>query len=392
MTAKNALPFDSGDPVALAQALVRCPSVTPAEGGALTLLGAALSEAGFGVHRVSFSQEGTPDVENLYARFGTASPVLVIAGHTDVVPTGDEAAWVHPPFSGMIENGLLHGRGACDMKGGLAAMSAAAITFVRANPGFSGSIAFLVTGDEEGPAINGTTKLLDWAKARGERFDHCLLGEPTNPSVMGEMIKIGRRGSLTGRITVHGKQGHVAYPHLADNPVRALVKLLTALELTPLDEGTAHFSPSNLEITTVDVGNSAGNIVPAKARAVFNIRFNDLWTPVTLAGEISRRLGGSGVTTPYELAFDPTNAVAFLTEPGAFVGMVAEAVTAETGRVPVLSTTGGTSDARFIKDHCEVVEFGTVGSTMHQTNESVSLDDLNVLKAITLRLLVRYFG
>jgi succinyl-diaminopimelate desuccinylase len=392
MTTTAPLPFDPADPVALAQALVRCPSVTPAEAGALDLLGTALAGAGFAVHRQVFSQVGTPDVDNLYARFGTSSPVLVIAGHTDVVPPGDEASWAYPPYSGVIENGLLHGRGACDMKGGLAAMSAAAISFVRANPGFKGSIAFLVTGDEEGPAINGTVKLLEWARARGERFDHCLLGEPTNPSVMGEMVKIGRRGSLTVRITVHGRQGHVAYPHLADNPVRALVKLLAALEAAPLDTGTTHFAPSNIEITTVDVGNHASNVVPASARAVFNIRFNDLWTPERLAAEIRRRLADAGVATPHDVTFDPTNATAFLTEPGTFAGMLCEAITAETGRVPVLSTTGGTSDARFIKDHCEVVEFGTVGQTMHQANECVAVGDLTTLKAVTLRLMAQYYG
>ncbi len=389
--APTALPFDPADPIALAQALVRCPSVTPEEGGALALLEVALAGAGFTVERPVFSQPGTPDVENLYARYGTAAPVLVIAGHTDVVPVGDAAAWTHPPFAGVIADGVLHGRGACDMKGGLAAMAAAAIAFVRDNPAFPGSIAFLVTGDEEGPAINGTVKLLDWAKARGEAFDHCLLGEPTNPNVMGEMVKIGRRGSLTGRLTVHGKQGHVAYPHLAENPVRAMVRLLTALEATPLDGGTAHFDPSNIEITTLDVGNAATNVVPARATAAFNIRFNDLWSPESLAAEIHRRLDGAGAAARWELTFDPTNATAFLTEPGPFVAMLGEAIAAETGRTPTLSTTGGTSDARFIKDHCEVVEFGVVGQTMHQANENVALADLNALARITRRLLERYF-
>jgi succinyl-diaminopimelate desuccinylase len=270
-------------------------------------------------------------------------------------------------------------------------MTSAAIDFVRANPDFPGSIAFLVTGDEEGPAVNGTVKLLDWAKARGETFDHCLLGEPTNPAIMGEMVKIGRRGSLTGRITVHGKQGHVAYPHLTDNPIRAMVRLLAALEAAPLDAGTAHFAPSNLEITTLDVGNPASNVVPAKASAMFNIRFNDAWTPDSLAAEIRRRLERAGVASSWELAIEPTNAVAFLTEPGPFVAMLTDAIELETGRKPVLSTTGGTSDARFIKDHCEVVEFGTVGQTMHQVDERVALSDLEALKRITLRVMERYF-
>jgi succinyl-diaminopimelate desuccinylase len=389
--APSPLSFDPADPVALTQALIRCPSVTPKEGGALALLESLLAREGFAVHRPVFSQAGTPDVENLYARIGTASPVLVIAGHTDVVPVGDEAGWSHSPFSGEIIDGVMFGRGACDMKGGLAAMTTAAIAFVRANPDFPGSIAFLVTGDEEGPAINGTVKLLEWAKARGERFDHCLLGEPTNPAIMGEMVKIGRRGSLTGRITVHGKQGHVAYPHLTDNPVRAMVRLLAALDAAPLDAGTEHFAPSNLEITTLDVGNPASNVVPARASATFNIRFNDVWTPESLASEIRRRLDRAGVATRWELAVEPTNAVAFLTKPGPFVAMLCEAIEAETGMRPALSTTGGTSDARFIKDHCEVVEFGTVGQTMHQVDERVALSDLEALKRITLRLMQAYF-
>lgn len=389
---KPAMPgFDPSDPVALAQALVRCPSVTPHEAGALDVMQAALESAGFAVERPVFSHAGTPDVENLYARFGSVSPVLVIAGHTDVVPPGDVAAWSRGPFSGEIAGGMLHGRGSCDMKGGLAAMTAAAIRFVRATPAFPGSIAFLVTGDEEGPAINGTVKLLDWARARGEIFDHCLLGEPTCPAAMGEMVKIGRRGSLTAKLTVQGKQGHVAYPKQTDNPVRAIVKLLAALEATPLDAGTAHFAPSNIEITTLDVGNPASNVVPAKASAVFNIRFNDFWTPATLETEVRARLARAGVATAFTLAFDPTNAVAFLTKPGAFVAMLSEAITAETGLVPTLSTTGGTSDARFIKDHCEVVEFGPVGQTMHQVDECVAVADILALEATTRRLMGRYF-
>lgn len=391
MTNPTDLPFDPTDPVALTQALVRCPSVTPQEGGALALLESVLKREGFSVSRPVFSEAGTSDVENLYARRGTRNPVFVIAGHTDVVPPGDTASWKSPPFSGEIVDGVLFGRGACDMKGGLAAMTAAAIRHIRTNPDFEGSIAFLITGDEEGPAINGTVKLLDWAKARGERFDHCLLGEPTNPGVMGEMVKIGRRGSLTGRLVVNGTQGHVAYPDQTDNPIRAMVRLLAALEATPLDAGTAHFAPSNLEVTTLDVGNPASNVVPARASAVFNIRFNDLWTPDTLADEMRRRLESAGVATPWALDFEPTNSVAFLTKPGRFVALLGDAIEAETGRRPALSTTGGTSDARFIKDHCEVVEFGTVGQTMHKVDERVALTDLTTLTAITQRLLARYF-
>ena len=380
------------DPVALAQALVRCASVTPQEGGALALLARELAAAGFQTHRPVFSEPGTPDVENLYARYGTQGPVFAIAGHTDVVPVGDAAAWTRDPFSGEIVDGELHGRGACDMKGGLAAMIAAAIRFVRENPGFPGSIALIVTGDEEGPAVNGTVKLLEWAAARGERFDHCILGEPTCVAELGDMMKIGRRGSLTCRLTVSGKQGHVAYPEQTVNPIRAMVKLLAALEAAPLDAGTEWFGPSTLEITTLDVGNPASNVVPAQARATINVRFNDAWTPETLEAEMRRRFDSAMISGSYEAAFARTNAVSFLTRPGPFVQMVADAVKAETGREPKLSTTGGTSDARFIKDYCPVIELGTVGRSMHQVNESVATADIDGLCRITRRLLGAYFG
>lgn len=387
------LAFDPLDPVALTQALIRCPSVTPSEGGALALLDAVLSGHGYGVHRPVFGEAEMPEVENLYARIGTDGPVLVIAGHTDVVPPGDLTRWTRDPFGGEIADGVLYGRGACDMKGGLAAMVSAALRYRRDNPQAPGSIAFLVTGDEEGPAVNGTVKLLQWAHERGERFDHCILGEPTNPETMSDMVKIGRRGSLTGRLTVEGRQGHVGYPHLADNPIRGMVRLLAALDAAPLDAGTAHFDASNLEVTTLDVGNPATNVIPARARAVFNIRFNDLWTPETLAAEIERRLReAAGNTVRYEVAFDPTNAVAFLTKPGPFVAMVTEAVAAETGKRPALSTTGGTSDARFIKNYCPVVEYGVVGQTMHQIDERVAVTDLLALERITYRLLTDYFA
>ncbi len=380
------------DPVALAQALVRCPSVTPHEGGALALLATELAAAGFTVHRPVFSEAGTPDVENLYARFGDRSPVFVIAGHTDVVPPGDLGRWTREPFSGEIVGGVLHGRGACDMKGGLAAMTAAAIQFVRDNPDFPGSIAFLVTGDEEGPAVNGTVKLLEWAHSRGERFDHCLLGEPTNPERLGDMIKIGRRGSLTCRLTVRGKQGHVAYPEQTINPIRALARLLNAVDAEPLDAGTAFFGPSTLEFTTADVGNTANNVVPGEARAVMNVRFNDSWTPQSLEAEMRRRFDSARISGSYEAVFLPTNSVSFVTEPGPFVTMVSDAVAAETGLTPKLSTTGGTSDARFIKDYCPVVEFGTVGKTMHQVDESVATADIEGVCRITRLLLQTYFG
>jgi len=379
--------------LALAQSLIRCPSVTPEEGGALGFIAQVLGDAGFEVHRPVFSEPGTPDVENLYARWGTGHPYLLFAGHTDVVPPGDAARWKHDPFGAVVENGELFGRGAADMKGGIACMMAAALAFLEARPDFTGSIGFLITGDEEGPAINGTVKLLEWAKGRGERFDHCILGEPTNPDELGDMIKIGRRGSLTGRIVVEGKQGHVAYPHLAENPIPGMMRLLDGLLREPLDRGTEHFDASNLEVTTVDVANPASNVIPAEARATFNIRFNDLWTPQSLEQEIERRLReAAGNTVRYKLVVEPTNAIAFMTEPGAFVNFIADAIEAETGRRPKLSTTGGTSDARFIVKHCPVVEFGLVGQTMHQIDERVPVADLERLTAIYRKVLEAYFA
>ncbi|GJD31892.1 Succinyl-diaminopimelate desuccinylase [Methylobacterium adhaesivum] len=381
-------------PLGLAQALIRCPSVTPEEGGALAWLGSVLEGAGFTVHRPRFSEVGTPDIDNLYARIGTGAPYLLFAGHTDVVPAGDTAAWRHGPFAGTVADGVLYGRGAVDMKGGIACMLAAALDYLEAaGPTFTGSLGFLITGDEEGPAVNGTVKLLEWARSRGERFDHCLLGEPTNPEHLGDMIKIGRRGSLTGKLTVHGRQGHVAYPHRAENPIPGLLRLAGALLAEPLDGGTRHFDASNLEFTTVDVGNPATNVIPAEARATFNIRFNEGWTAETLGAEIRDRLErAAGNAVRYSLDLQPSNSPAFLTEPDAFTDLVAAAIETETGRVPKLSTTGGTSDARFIKDACPVIEFGLVGETMHQTDECVAVADLNRLTAIYTRVIAAYFA
>ena len=377
--------------VALLRDLIRCPSVTPADAGALGVIEAALKTAGFSTRRVAFSAPGTPDIDNLYARIGDTAPYLLFAGHTDVVPPGNANDWRFDPFSGEIADGQIWGRGAADMKGGVAASVAAALAWLEKHGvPQKGSIGFLITGDEEGPAVNGTVKLLDWARARGEKFDHCILGEPTNPDALGDMIKIGRRGSLTGRLTVHGKQGHVAYPHLAENPVRAMVRLLAALAANPLDEGTGNFDASNLEVVTVDVGNKATNVIAAQATAVFNIRFNDLWTPQTLEAEIGSRL--AGVAGRWTLAFDPANAVSFLTAPGAFTSMVADAVERETGRRPALSTTGGTSDARFIVRDCPVVEFGLVGKTMHAVDERADVADVATLAAIYERVLETYFA
>lgn len=389
------MPADQDAPHAalrLAQALIRCPSVTPEDRGALDVVADALRQAGFTVERPAFAEPGFPDTPNLFARLGDRAPCLVFAGHTDVVPPG-EGAWRHDPFEGAVADGMLYGRGAADMKGGIACMLAATLAFLeRRGPDLPGSIAFLITGDEEGPAVNGTVKLLDWARARGERFDHCVLGEPTNPGRLGEMIKIGRRGSLTGKLTVLGRQGHVAYPHKAENPTPGLLRLASALIAEPLDQGTAHFDASNLEFTTIDVGNPAANVIPATARATFNVRFNDDWTAESLGAEIRRRLEqAAGNAVRFTLDLQPSNAPAFLTRPDAFVDLVSAAIRAETGLTPVLSTTGGTSDARFIKDACPVIEFGLVGETMHQTDECVAVADLERLSAIYTRVLEAYF-
>ena len=391
-TLSAALP-DPTDPVALTQALVRCPSVTPAEGGALALIDKLLTAEGYTVHRPVFSEPGQPEVENLYARIGSDGPVFVIAGHTDVVPPGDAAAWTRDPFSGDVADGILHGRGACDMKGGVAAMVAAAIRFRRANPDAPGSIAFLITGDEEGPAVNGTVKLLDWAQARGERFDHCLLGEPTNPDSMADMIKIGRRGSLSAVITVEGRQGHVAYPDRAANPVPVLIAILSRLMDKPLDAGNVHFQPSNLEVTSIDVGNSATNIIPQNAVARLNIRFNDEHSLDSLKAWIEGVAAAAakpGIVP--SVTYARGNSQSFITKPGPFVEMISETIAEVTGRRPELSTSGGTSDARFIKDYCPVIEFGLVGQTMHAVDERVPVGDLVALTAIYRRIIDRYFG
>ncbi len=367
----------------IAQKLVRFRSVTPADEGALAYVQELLAHAGFACERLRFGE-----IENLYARFGSADPCLAFAGHTDVVPPGDASRWRCDPFAGEIAQGRLWGRGAADMKGGVAAALAASLRFA-ASGGCSGSIAFLLTGDEEGPAVDGTIKLVEWARARGERIDHCVLGEPTSVARLGDTIKNGRRGSLTGRLRLIGKQGHVAYPHLADNPVRALPRALDALLAPALDAGTPDFQPSNLEIVSVDVGNPAANVIPGEVRALFNIRFNDSWTPLTLATEIGHRLDATGAT--YELAFDPTNAVSFLTPRGPFTDLVSDAVADVTGRRPELSTGGGTSDARFLKDICPVVELGLLSGNMHGVDEYADLEDLEALSQIYERILNRYF-
>jgi succinyl-diaminopimelate desuccinylase len=382
------------DPIALARELLRCPSVTPAEGGALTLLEKTLGTAGFTVHRMTFSDVGTPDVENFYARIGDSAPHLVFAGHTDVVPPGNEAAWSHPPFAGEIVDGTLYGRGAVDMKGGIAAAIAAVLDHLAENGGKpKGSISFLITGDEESVAINGTTKLLKWAAEHGEKFDHCILSEPSNVDTLGDTIKIGRRGSLNGTLIVMGKQGHVAYPHRADNPVRGMVTLISALNAEPLDRGSNFFDPSNLEFVSIDVGNKTVNLIPGEARARFNIRFNDKHTLDSLKALIEARAKkAAGDKIRFRFEWEPSNADVFVTEPGTFTDLVSDAIASVTGRKPALSSSGGTSDARFIKNYCPVVEFGLVGQSMHAVDEHVPTADLVALTAIYRRILERYFG
>jgi succinyl-diaminopimelate desuccinylase len=375
--------------VEIAQALIRCPSVTPAEGGALETLGKILRDAGYDVHRVPFTDANTPDIDNLFAKIGSGSPHFVFAGHTDVVPTGDVARWTHSPFSGDIANGELFGRGACDMKGAIAAFASAAIKFGKPK---RGTISFLITGDEEGPAVNGTRKLLHWARERGEKFDHCVVGEPTNVGALGDMAKIGRRGSLSGTLIFRGLQGHVAYPHLADNPVPPLIRAVSALVAEPLDKGTEHFDASNLEITSLETGNRAFNVIPAESRAQFNIRFNDLHTADSLRELVLKRvMSAAGDDAHFQIDWEPSSDC-FLTKRGDFTDLVAGAIKESTGVTPKLSTSGGTSDARFIKDYCPVVEFGLVGQTMHKIDERVPVSDVEKLTQVYLRILERYFA
>lgn len=383
------MPFEPVDPVELTAKLIRCPSVTPAEGGAISLLEGLLARAGFACTRVDRG-----GIANLYARWGKAgaNKAFGFNGHTDVVPVGDVEAWSYDPFGAEIRDGYMYGRGACDMKSGVAAFVAAAVDFVRDTPP-DGAVIIAITGDEEGEGRDGTVAILDWMAFNGERMTHCLVGEPTCPHEMGDMMKIGRRGSLTCDITVEGVQGHSAYPHRAKNPLSAMVRLLGKLEAEPLDRGTQHFDPSTLAITTIDCGNPAGNVIPARATARVNIRFNDTHSGDTLSAwlrheaEAVAEATGTGISLRISISGE-----SFLTPPGELSAMVAKAVQAETGRKPVASTSGGTSDARFIKDHCPVIEFGLVGKTMHQVNERVAVDQIDQLKAIYGRILQDYFA
>ena len=376
------------DVVEIAQALIRCRSVTPAEGGAHAYLSDLLKRAGFDVQRQKFSSPGMPEVDNLFAKIGAGKPHLVFGGHTDVVPPGNESSWRHPPFAGEIADGKLFGRGATDMKGAIAAFAAAALDFTaRGKP--RGAVSFLVTGDEEGPAVNGTVKLLQWAKARGEKFDHAIVGEPTSVKRVGDTIKIGRRGSLSATLSVFGKQGHVAYPDRAQNPMRPLVTMLEALTEKPFDSGTKEFQRSNLEVTSVESGNPAFNVIPAEAKARFNVRFNDKHNSASLKKTIEKRLKSAAKGARYRLDYEPPSE-SYLTKRGPFVDLVVKAL-ADSGVKTTLSTSGGTSDARFIKNYCPVIDLGLVGNTMHQIDEHVPLEDLQRLSAIYRRILERYF-
>jgi len=375
------------DPVDLTAALVRCPSVTPDAGAAIDLVAHMLASAGFRTVRADRN-----DIPNLFARWGTQGPVLGFNGHVDVVPVGSPAAWRHDPFAGEIAEGRLWGRGAADMKSGVAAWVAAAIDFVRETPP-SGSLVVTITGDEEGDGVDGTAAILDWMAENGERMDHCLVGEPTCPERMGDTMKIGRRGSLTAHLTAYGKQGHTAYPDRAKNPLPGLVRLLDRLATRTLDKGTAHFGPSTLAITTIDVGNTASNVIPAEARATVNVRFNDAHSGASLSDWIEEEADraatefGIGIGARFQISGE-----SFVTAPGRFTALVRDAVAAETGITPDYSTTGGTSDARFVKDHCPVVEFGLVGTTMHQTDEHVEVEHIRQLAAIYRHILAAYFA
>ena len=373
----------------MARALIRCPSVTPEDAGALGVLQSALEDLGFECHRLQFEEAGTEPVHNLYARLGQTGPNFCFAGHTDVVPVG--LGWTLDPFAADIVDGHLYGRGAADMKGAIACFVAAVAQLIEEASKPAGSISLLITGDEEGPAINGTKKVLDWLARRGETLDACLVGEPTNPTFLGEMIKIGRRGSLNAKLTVFGTQGHAAYPHLADNPIMTLMRLLGALTTAPLDEGTATFQPSTLTLTTIDVGNTATNVIPAEAHAAFNIRFNDSHSGESLTRWLNETLEKSGNGASFTLDVS-VSGESFVTPPGQLSDLVSEVVQEVTGKTPELSTSGGTSDARFIRSACPVCEFGMIGLSMHKADERVALNDLDSLTNIYRNILTRYFA
>ena len=374
------------DPAGLTADLIRCASVTPQEGGALQLLDRLLTAHGFHCTRVDRG-----DVSNLFARWGRGK-TFGFNGHTDVVPVGNFEAWSVDPFGAEIRDGFLYGRGATDMKSGVAAFAAAAIDFVEETPP-DGSVVLAITGDEEGPAKDGTVALLDWMQAQGERMDHCLVGEPTCPDVMGDMMKIGRRGSMNGYFTVTGIQGHAAYPHRANNPLPAMARLMDQLSTASLDVGTEHFNASTLAVVTIDTGNPATNVIPAQCHATVNIRFNDAHSGASLTEWLQEH--AAKVAKIFDVRIDLDVSISgesFMTPPGELSDLVARAVQVETKRTPVLSTSGGTSDARFVQHHCPVVEFGLVGKTMHQVDERVEIVQIHQLKAIYTRILRDYFA
>ena len=378
------------DPVDLAQALIRCPSVTPADEGAMDVLQSALEELGFTCHRLPFATGNAPEVQNLYARIGDRAPNFCFAGHTDVVPVGDANEWSVDPFAAEIKGDRLYGRGASDMKTAIAGFAAAAARFLESRDnGFPGSISLLITGDEEGEALNGTVKVLEWLREKGEVLDACLVGEPTNPETLGDMIKIGRRGSMTAFLTVHGASGHAAYPHLADNPVERLVKMLSAVLDKPLDDGTEHFQPSTAVVTTIDVGNPVANVIPARAEARINVRFNDLHTGAGVGTLLRQRLDDIG--GDYDLDAR-VSGESFLFPPGPLSNLVAGAVEKATGKRPEFSTAGGTSDARFIKDHCPVCEYGMTNQTAHKADENALVSDIQLLSDIYQSVLDGFFA
>ncbi|SSZ39773.1 succinyl-diaminopimelate desuccinylase [Bartonella grahamii] len=385
------------DPLQLLQRLIRCPSVTPHEAGALSTLEQFLKKMGFHVERPIFTDKNTDNVENLYAKMGNEGPHLMFAGHTDVVPPGALDEWTYSPFEAVIDQGKLYGRGAVDMKGGIACFIAA-LARVLEKRSIKGMVSFLITGDEEGPAVNGTVKLLKWAEKKGEKWTAALVGEPTSVKTVGDVIKIGRRGSISGIITVRGRQGHVAFPERAANPLPLASKLIQALTQTALDKGTEDFQPSNLELTSIDTGNLAVNVTPAQTTVHFNIRYNDLWTKETLMEEIKKRLAlvqskNNGDQYPsYQLEWIPSLGDVFLTKNDKLIQTLSNAIKSVTGNIPECSTSGGTSDARFIKDYCPVVEFGLPGQTMHMVDECVALDAVETLTTIYERFIVDFFA
>ncbi|CDO46081.1 succinyl-diaminopimelate desuccinylase [Bartonella henselae] len=385
------------DPLQLLQALIRCPSVTPHEAGALSTLEQFLTMMGFHVERPIFADKNTEDVENLYAKMGKEGPHLMFAGHTDVVPPGDLENWKYPPFEGVIDQGKLYGRGAVDMKGGIACF-VAALARVLEKRTIKGRVSLLITGDEEGPALNGTVKLLKWAEQKGEKWTAALVGEPTSVKTVGDVIKIGRRGSISGIMTIKGRQGHVAFPERAANPLPLASKLIQSLIQTTLDEGTENFQPSNLELTAIDTGNPAMNVIPAQATVHFNIRYNDLWTKEMLMAEIENRLAlvqsknNNGQYPYYQLEWIPSLGDVFLTKNDKLINTLSNAIKSVTGNIPECSTSGGTSDARFIKDYCPVIEFGLPGQTMHMVDECVTVDAMETLTSIYECFIVDFFA